>query len=59
MGVIPGAFLGVGEDFVCGLDFSEADCCFFFSAVVAVGVEVKGATAVGLFDSVYRVKRRI
>lgn len=51
MGVVPGAFLGVREDFVCALDFGELFCCDFDVAVVAVGVELEGFAAVCFFDS--------
>lgn len=57
MRVIPGAFLGIGEDFVGSLDFSKADCCFFFSAMIAIRMEVEGTAAVGLFNSVYLVRK--
>lgn len=52
MGIIPGAFLWVGKDFVGGLNFSEPPCCFFFGTVVAVRMEVEGAATVGFLDSV-------
>lgn len=57
MGVIPGAFLRVGQDFVGGLDFGESNRGFFFCTVVAIGMKVEGATAVGFFDSTYPVRK--
>jgi len=49
--VVPGAFLGVGEDFVGGLDFGEEGGGALDVAIVAVGVEFEGFAAVGFFDS--------
>jgi hypothetical protein len=51
VGVIPGALLRVREDFVGGLDFGEEGGGAFDVAIVAVGVEFEGFSAVGFFDS--------
>jgi hypothetical protein len=51
--IVPGALLGVGEDFVGRLDFGEEGGCAFDVAVVAVGVEFEGFLAVGFLDSMF------
>jgi len=51
MGVVPGAFLWIGEDFVGGEDLGEEGGGSFCVAVVAVGVEEEGFAAVGFFNS--------
>jgi hypothetical protein len=52
MCIVPGALLGVGEDFVGGLDFGEEGGCAFDVAVVAVGVELERFPAVCFLDPV-------
>lgn len=49
--IIPGAFLGVGEDFVGNLDLSEEGGGAFDVAEVAVGMEFEGFFAIGAFES--------
>lgn len=51
VGVIPSAFLRVGENFVGCLDLGEFPCGFFFCTIVAIRVQVEGSAAIGFFDS--------
>lgn len=51
MGVVPGSFLGIGEDFVGRLDFGEFGGCAFDVAKVSVGVEFKSLSSVCFLDS--------
>jgi hypothetical protein len=50
--VVPGSFLRVGEDLVCGLDFCEEFCRVLDVAIVAVGVELECFAAVCFLDAV-------
>jgi hypothetical protein len=49
--VIPGTLLGVGQNFIGGLDFGEELGCSLDVVVVSVGVEFEGFAAVGFFNS--------
>jgi hypothetical protein len=49
--IVPGAFLGIGEDLVGGLDVGEEGGGAIRVAIVAVGVEFEGLFAVGFLDS--------
>jgi hypothetical protein len=49
--IVPGTFLLVGEDFVCGLDLGEESRGTFGVAMVAVGVEFERFLSVRLFES--------
>lgn len=48
--IVPGAFLGVGEDFVGDLDFCEEFGGALDVAIVAVGVQLESLSAVRLLD---------
>jgi hypothetical protein len=52
VGIVPGAFLVVGEDFVCRLDLGEEGSGAFGVAMVAVRVQFEGLFAICLFESV-------
>jgi hypothetical protein len=51
VGIVPGAFLVVGEDFVCRLDLGKEGSGALRVAMVAVGVEFQGLLAVCLLQS--------
>jgi hypothetical protein len=51
VGVIPGAFLVVGKDFVRGLDLGEEGSGAFGVAMVAVGMEFERFLAICFFES--------
>lgn len=50
MCIVPGALLRIGEDFVGGLDFGEEGGGAVGIAIVAVGMELEGFSAVGFLD---------
>lgn len=54
MRIIPGSFLGIGKDFVRGLDFGEKPRSLVDIAIIAVWVEFQRFSSVGFFDSVTR-----
>jgi len=51
VGVVPGTFLRVREDFVGGENLGEESGGGFCVAVIAIGVEEEGFAAVGFFYS--------
>ena len=51
VGIIPGPFLWVREDFVSGLDLGEEFCGALDVAVVAVWMQLEGFAFVGFFYS--------
>lgn len=52
MSVVPGPFLGIGEDFVRRLDFGEFRSGIFDIAEVSVGMKFEGFPSVCFLDSV-------
>jgi hypothetical protein len=51
VGVIPRSLLGVGENFISGLDLGEFRCGSLDVSVITVGVKFKSLPPVGLFYS--------
>jgi hypothetical protein len=49
--IVPGAFLFVGEDFVCRLDVSKEGSSALCVAMVAVRMELECFLAICLFES--------
>ena len=51
VGIVPGTFLGVGENLVGRLNVGEEGGGAIRVAIIAVGVEFEGLFAVGFLDS--------